>query len=383
MVSAVLKRKVWINQGVYDVFPNQFIVLVGPPGVGKGTAIHPAHSFIRDFKPELANYISDRVSAERIIQKLAQGFPVQSVVNGAVVTSNESTAVIQAMELSTFLSSSDWMTSFMCDMWDRSHFEQDTKNKGTHIIKDMSVSLIGACVPEFIRKINGHRDAGAAINGGFTARAMFVFAGEKSKKISRPSSLENTINGPQTITNLRHDLEQIARNLKGEYKFSPDAYDRWDDWYLKLKIHDEDTDVVRHFKSRQPTHVQKVAMCLSAAQDDSMVISDWALSTAIVLVNEVLKTLDICFRSVGESSLAEATAKVQIFIERKGLCSRTELINAMHRHATIEDIDRIINTLEQMDVVRGYLNGGKQYYEHKHAGSPIKPGPGRPPSTIP
>ena len=49
VISAVLKKKVWVRRGTYKVYPNQYIVLVGPPGVGKGTAIHPAHSFIKDY----------------------------------------------------------------------------------------------------------------------------------------------------------------------------------------------------------------------------------------------------------------------------------------------------------------------------------------------
>ena len=369
VISAVLKKRVWVQRGTYKVFPNQYIVLVGPPGVGKGTAIHPAHSFIKDFKPQLSNYLSDRITAPKIIEKLANGFDAPQVLNGQVVVAKESTCCLQATELATFLGSSDWMTSFLCDTWDRNEFEYDTKNKGTSHIKDMCVSLIGACTPDFIRKINGTRNATDAINGGFTARTMFVFANEKSKKLAWPVALENTNGGKETIANLRHDLELISQ-VKGEFSFDQEAHFEWIKFYNSINHTDSDSDVVRYFKSRQDVHVMKVAMCLSAATTDALVIDRWCLTTAIALVKGVLDTLDITFRGVGESSLAEATAKIQLYIERKGVTSRSELVRDNHRHCTMEDLDRITNTLMQIGCLKTYTQGGRCYYEHVNQRGP-------------
>lgn len=369
VISAVLKKKVWVKRGTFKVYPNQYIVLVGPPGVGKGTAIHPAHSFIKDYQPSLSNYLSDRITAPKIIERLANGFQTQAVVNGAIVISKESTAVLMATELSTFLGSSDWMTSFLCDTWDRNEFEYDTKNKGSSHIKDMCVSLIGACVPDFIRKINGKQNSSEAINGGFTARTIFVFSNEKSKELPWPISLEDVAKVPstgktglETIANLRHDLELISR-LNGEFTFDNTAYHDWIAFYKTIKVQDSDSDVVRHFKARQNIHVIKVAMCLSAATNDSLVIDHWCIDTAIKFVQGVLNTLDITFRGVGESTLSEATAKVQMYIERKGLTSRKELIRDNHRHATVEDLDRILNMLIQIGYIKNFNKGGNIYYE--------------------
>lgn len=366
VISAVLKKKVWVDRGTYKIYPNQYIVLVGPPGIGKGEAIHPAHAFIKDFNtPKLAHYLSDRITAPRIIELLAAGFQSNKVVNGHIVVSNESVAVLQAMELSTLLGASDWMTTFLCDAWDRGEYEYSTKNKGNSHIKEMCVSLIGACVPDFIRKINGKQHDMQAINGGFTARTIFVFGNQKSKQLPWPVSLAKTPDGPAKIAALRHDLERIAE-LNGEFTFTKDAIDTWGPWYTNhLKSKDEDSDVVRHFKSRQVAHVLKVAMCMSAAQGDSLLIDRWALTSAIALVEGVLRTLDLTFRGVGESSLAEATAKVQSYIERKGICLRQELVRDLHRHATLEDLDRIIYTLITMGcIVEKTKNGGRVYYVH-------------------
>lgn len=371
VISAVLKNRVFIPWSNFQIYPNQYIVLVGPPGIGKGMSIHPAHDFVKLYNtPNLVNYISDRVTAPKIIETLAAGFQTQRVINGQIHTGKDSTACLQSMELGTLLGSSDWMTTFLCDAWDRGSYDYGTKNKGSATIKDMCISLVGGCVPEYIRKINGKQHAMEAINGGFTARTIFVFGNTKSKSLPWPIALKRTVGGQDKIDNLRHDLEQIAQ-LNGEYTFTPNAVRIWTKWYPTIKIRDEDTEVVRHFKSRKHIHVLKVAMCLQASHSDDLVIDEWPLKTAISLVQGVENTLDVTFRGVGESTLAEATAKVQLFIEAKGAVSKKELVRSMHRHATLEDIDRILFTLMTMGEIVEQRAGYFVHHTHKGAGANV------------
>jgi hypothetical protein len=364
VISAVLKNNVFVSRGLYKIFPNQYIVLVSPPGIGKGSAIHPAHNFVKNppSKVAMANYMSDRITAPKIIEKLAAGFPVTRVVNGSLHSTTEASAVLQAAELSTFLGSSDWMTSFLCDAWDRGEFEYDTKSKGTNIVKNMCVSLIGACVPDFIRSIN--KDAGVAVNGGFTARTIFVFATDKSKSIVWPTGFESTATNRAISDKLWHDLEIISR-LNGEFKWSPTAMVLFERFYKGITVEEHDSDVVRHFKARQSTHVLKVAMCMSAAGRDDLVIDDYEITTAINFVDAVKRTLDVTFRGVGESPLAEAMARVQTYIERKGVTSFSEILRDNYRHIVREDLERVLYTLEAVQIIQRITNSGNIKYKYR------------------
>ena len=362
VISAVMKKRTWIRRGLYKIYPNQYIVLVSPPGIGKGSAIHPAHSFVKDPKPMMANYMSDRITAPKIIENLAKGFASVSVVNGVIQNGLEASCVLQATELATFLGSSDWMTAFLCDAWDRGEFEYDTKGKGTHLIKDMCVSLIGACVPEFIRTIN--RDGANAINGGFTARTLFVFANDKSKSLVWPVGFDGNATTQKIAQDLAHDLTEIAK-LNGEFTWTPTAKFLFEKFYNAVANREDDTDVVRHFKARKSTHVLKVAMCFSAAGRDDLVIDDYEINTAIALVNNVEQTLDITFRGVGESPLAEATARIQSYVERKGYVSRSEILRDNFRHITSEDLDRVLMVLESISFIKREIISGKLFYRHQ------------------
>jgi hypothetical protein len=385
VVSAVLKNHVRMARGPYVVNPNQYIILVGPPGVGKGTAIHPAFDIPK--KLGLINTISDRVTAQKIVERLSNGFdappkiiygttnghgplPTNTVAGGhlfntsstpTIVATRESAATIMSTELQTLLSSSEWMTQFLCDAWDRKDFEYDTKNKGTHIVKDMCVSMIGACVPAYIQSIN--KSTEAAVNGGFTARAVFVYADKKAQDIVWPRNLEETM-GAEFIKKLEEDLVSIS-NLEGEFTFSPEAKNLFETFYKTSPIvrqHEADSEVMLYFKSRVHVHFFKVAMAFSAARDDSRIIDRIDTLVSIDLLKQIQQNLDRAFRGVGNSPLADATQKVLGYIERMGAANRRQILKHNYMHVTNDDLSRVLFTLCEMGTVREDSIGGEKIF---------------------
>jgi hypothetical protein len=365
VVSAVLKNHVYFERGVYTIYPNQYIILVGPPGVGKGTAIHPAYEIPLKF--DLINLVNDRNTAPRILEKLSKGFagpvavPQIANVSAANIVPNpqkDSSATIKASELQTLLGSSDWMTTFLCETWDRKDFEYDTKTAGSSIVKNMCVSLIGACVPAYIQSLS--KETAAAINGGFTARAVFVYANEKSKNIEWPKSFSQLQNGADIYKKLQDDIITIS-NLRGEFSIDPYAKAIFEDFYRSNAVRHlhTDSDVMQHFKSRIHVHAFKVAMTLSAAAGDSLTINKQDMQVAITLVKQVQANLDRAFRGFGTSQLAEVTSRIQEFIEHRGQTTRKEILTFNHKYASPEDIDRILYVLRQIDYIKEENVGNK------------------------
>src|SRR3954464_3732155 len=109
-LSGSLKRKVYMQHGLERWYANQYIVLVGPPGVGKGRAISPGIHITKS--ANTVNFLSDRITAEKIVDRLAVGFPTtipSPTGTGNNVVTTESSATIVSKELPNFLSASDWM----------------------------------------------------------------------------------------------------------------------------------------------------------------------------------------------------------------------------------------------------------------------------------
>lgn len=362
-ISSSLKRRVYIWRNFVQYFPNQYIVLVGPPGIGKGASIHPVMDIVNE--AGTVNFLSDKITAERIIQKLAEGFTKiapSATVNGGLATvsfQQDHTATILSKELPVFLSSSDWLHSLLCQMWDEHSFEYETKNKGSYKVTEMCVGMLAACVPDFIRMLS--RDAMAPITGGFTARTIFVYASEKARLI--PGGWGKPV---QNITQLKgelvNDLSHIA-SLQGEMILDNQALTLWDSKYKEHNAKgDFDSDVSANFKSRLSSHIIKTAITISISESDSLVVTESQLKRAIEVIERIRDKVDIVFRSVGESPLAVSQDRILSYIQNNGVASRQELLRMNYRHMTDDELSKILVVL----VNGGFIQETTQDHKTKY-----------------
>lgn len=366
VLSAVLKKNIWLNYKTFTVYPNQYIVLVGPPGVGKGEAIHPAHGLTKDHG--LVNYLSDRITAPRIIERLFQGFTSQIKVTNGKVTSGakDSSATLMSTELPTLLTSSDWMLQFLCDAWDRNKFEYDTKNKGSHLITDMCTSLMGACTPDYIRKLN--KDSMATVQSGFSARTLFIYAEEKSKSLNWGINLQTSPDTLKALDKLALDLVALS-NMSGEMTLDSFAQAEWNKFKNLLTTDESDSEAYKNFRSRQHIHVLKLAMTLAASETHSYVITRQVLLKAIAMVESVAEGVDLIFRGVGESDLSAVTARLQTYIEKRGNVTYNQLIKDNMRYMNSAQITQVIDVLKLIGFITVASVGLQQHISY--AGTPI------------
>jgi hypothetical protein len=363
VLSGVLKNEVWFKDGLYTLYPNQFIILTGPPGIGKGTAINFAWKLVKVAQPPLVNILTDKITGPKILHLIADGWPSKpTVINGqAIIASKEHTCTIIAAELQSMLTSGDDMLPIFCSLWDQDEYEYQTKNQGSAIIKGMCVSLIGGTVPDYIRSLD--RDSNAAVAGGFTARCIFIFEDKKSKELPFAPTIENSPKSLELYEKLKNDILHIAANVKGEYVLNDEARIVFSNFYSAVSPLPEDSDAMLNFKGRMRTHIWKMAMILAAARKDKMVIEGQDVKDAIYLVTTVRRQLDKVFRGVGSSQLAEPTARVQSVIERYGMLTKQELIKATNRHMDPSTLDRVLYVLETIGFCTTQKVGTKIYWK--------------------
>lgn len=343
VLCSSLKRNVFMKRS-FTFYPNQYIILVGPPGVGKGEAIKPAVSIAK--KADTANYLSDRWTAERIVQKLANGFskPGFSTVGGVAkgVIVQDASATIVSTELPVFLGASDWMLPFLCEMWDKNEFEYETKHGTSSKVSDLCTSLVAGCVPDFIRKIN--KDSGGIITGGFTSRCIFAYADKPAKEIAWSQPLEGT----QLEQDLIDDLRHISL-LNGEMKFHPRAYTKYEAFYHSCMMNGKfEQAVVAHFKGRARTHVLKTAIALCVSETDNLVIEETHLEQAIQMIVQVQNDLERVFRFVGANKELEAIENIMMFLEHKGMASFDEVMLYNYRYLSEmseEGLQRLLSVM--------------------------------------
>jgi len=361
-LSSTLKRSCYLWYRGIKFFPNQYIILVGPPGIGKGEAINKGYEIASETKT--INYIKDWHTPQEILEELADGFQHLGLKPGQVVTTNviqDHTCCIMAPELAVFLQQYDNLHSLMCAWWDQNKFDYKTKNKGKHVIEDMSVSLLGGCVPDYVRSLS--KDRLAPITGGFTARTIFVYATEKFQLVDDnfgiPSQQQALLK-----KHLVNDLKHIS-TLQGELSVEKSAAILWQEVYKRHNTKGTiDSDASTNFKSRISSHIIKTAISISISESDSLTITRDQLRRAIEYIEAIRDKVDIVFRSVGESPLANIQAKIVTYIDTIGSTSYKTLLKAMYRDATEDQVQAIIRLLIQVGLVLERIDSkGQVYYE--------------------
>lgn len=321
----------------------------------------------------VANILSDRVTMEYALEKLSKGFPktVSTQIPGSPIQSfkigSEATCLMVSTELSVFITASQFSITCLSDLWDCKEgiYQYGTRGKGEWNLNNPYVTLIGASAQDWLIK----SIPADAVGGGFTRRVNFVFSSKKEKKVAWPSR-----NGSLGTQGLVEDLRHISQ-LKGEVKFAPDARATFESYYLSCEANDFDDEATVVYKTSKWANASKLAMCISASRGDSLEISKEDLELAIAKTEEVVEDLKIVFRSVGESPLVSATARVLNFIERQGYASRQEILSINWKHISDLDLDRIIATLREANVIEERNVGKRTLYFVTSSAQPVTPNP--------
>jgi len=366
IIGGVLKNHVFIKDGLYTLHPNQYIVLVSPPGIGKGTAMNFSWGIIRE-KPvnPLVNIVQDRITAPRILEKIAVGWnsSVPQIVNQQLIIGGavDHTCTIFSTELQVLTTASDWMLTFLTDTWDRYDYEYETKNKGSSNVKSMCTSLIGGTVPDFIQNID--RNTSLPIKGGFSSRCLFIYADTPARELIFPPPIDSNPQSMALLAAIKNDLEHIAYNIAGEYTYNTEARIKFEN-FIKANRPDDSSDnlSVRYFKTRVRAHVLKLAMIISASRNDSLIIDGYDMDNSISYIKTVLCDLEKVFRGAGESELAPAIGKVRSFIEKMGMANQKELMRQLHTNITFENLQRVLYTLETAGYVVPITRGKVTYW---------------------
>jgi hypothetical protein len=360
-LSSTLKRNVFTWYRDIQFFPNQYIILVGPPGIGKGECIGRGYYMAKE--AGTINYIADWHTPQEIIEELATGFANVSLKIGQVTTAaiqQDHSCCIIAPELAVFLQNYDNLHSLMCTWWDKNEFEYKTKNKGKHVIENLSVSMLGGCTPDFVRSLS--KDRLAPITGGFTARTIFVYATEKFQLVKKYFGAPTVIRS-KLRDDLISDLKHIS-NIQGELYFDKEATKLWETTYEE---HNKrgiiDSDASTNFKARISSHIVKTAITASIAESDSLIITRDHLERAIQYVEYVRDKVDVVFRCVGESPVSGAGAKLLAYIDTVGQLTYKQMLRFLHRDVTEDQLIGILNVYVKINLIKEVQGVSGVYYE--------------------
>ena len=300
-VAAALERKVWVRTMGSSLYPGLFTFLVGPPGIGKGQAIHPGERILREI-PELHVGPSDMTAAslidalnESVRRIILKGNPPLLEFNSLIVISRELGVLVPAWE-STLMNN-------LTDIYDGFTVDQKRRGKDLRIkINAPQINLLGACTPGYLNEVM----PSGAWDQGFISRTIMVFCGERV--IRDPFVDESTA---QLSTRLHADLLADMKTMvsaTGVMAFTTPAAQAIKAW-IKNGCPPEPTHAkLQFYNARRIAHLLKLCMIASMSRSNDKVITIENYTEALNWLIEVERYMPDIFKSMtngGDSNAME------------------------------------------------------------------------------
>lgn len=341
-IAAMLQRKVSLPWGHFNIFPNLYIVLVGPSGSRKGTAMNLGYPFLRELGIRLA---AEAITREALIKELRSS--TNTDIDGQGRPLIHCSLTIHSQELTVFLGYNNMqMMADLCDWYDcKDRWTYRTKNQGTDEIVGVWVNMLGATTPDLLRSTL----PADAIGGGLTARMILVYERRKAKSVTCPFLTAAEL---KLKNDLLADLEQIL-TLKGEFKLTPEYMDYWNQWYPAQDAKPPFTDSrLGGYIERRAIHALKLSIVVNVSRSSKMILELHDLKRAISLMEDVEHRMPYVFSGVGKAQMADVLVRAWTFIAVQKQLKTSQLMREFHVDADVDDLSAIVRTLETMRVIR-------------------------------
>jgi hypothetical protein len=345
-LSSIIGRRVWIDQGIFEVVPNLYVVLVGPSGNRKTSAMTPAKNLIRElglpFSAECVTkekLVLDIYAAERIVADMPDAYKKDFGIYSPMTC--------MVTELSEFLGAGGLgMINFLVTIYDQRVYDIRTKNKGDTLIRGPYLSLLACTTPDWIT-IYLRQDV---ISGGFSRRAIFVLETAKSGRIAFPTITAEMDQAWKDLV----AYSKLLLTVKGPFTWEPEAKQFYERWYMSLQIPTDPT-LAGYYESK---HIQllKIAMLLSLSEGTSLVLTKRDLEFGLELLGLAEVNMSRVFSGMGRNELNPIANKIILTIKAQGpvkrkvgdeeedvyLCPEKQIRATFFREASKQEMDQII-----------------------------------------
>lgn len=359
MISSALERRVVMNWGHTEVFPNQYIVLIGPSGVRKGEPLTIVRSLLEEVN---INLVAEAITREALIRRIKNSMTNYELPYEKGLKLRYQSAVTAVIEeLATFLEGDPRFLAALTNWYDsRERWVYETKNQGIDDITGICFNMLGSMAPDWIP----HTIPSSTIGGGFTSRILFIVEHRKARTIEDPNQFPIDL---KMRANIIADLEDI-RQLSGEIIFHPRALELYKSWYAAedAKINSGRPPLTdprfSGYVSRRATHVKKISMAVSAARSNSLVVTEQDFKRAKALMERAEINMQEAFEQVGLSDYAEQTTKVMKWVKERGTATRSQVMQEFYRDIDGRAMEIIQSTLVAARFIRVDLDLGQPVY---------------------
>lgn len=326
-IAGALRRHVWIDHGTFKWYPSFYIIFVCPPEVISKSTNAGVAMEILEAVPGI-HFGPDNITWQSLVTSFANTSEEFQYGEEFIPMSAQ---MFFSSELGLLVDFNDrQMINILIDFWDgRKSFKKETKMSGNDIVIAPFISILACTTPDWIAA----NLPAIAVGGGFTSRCVFVYADKKERLVAHPKHhMPADFKDKQML--LLQDLEHIATNLIGEFHFSKEAIEWEETWYQKLWTSDRAHATPDDLKAlqRRHTHINKLAMIVSVARSDSLLIEQTDFELADLMLRQTAEQYPMVFSRIGQSDVAQQATRFLEIIKAKGEIPYDQAYAVVHTH---------------------------------------------------
>jgi hypothetical protein len=379
-LATVVKREVWLRWGDDALYPNLYVIFVGPAGVKKSAAISKMDGVLSLFSKYISDRNIKRIKTITVVRnKATPESLLESMIpskkgtrrftfkdsQGATITDNSgqpmvyeftSAASIVLPEMSVMISRSSYAESMiqnLMDLYDcQPHFEYRTVGKGLIELKNLFTCFIAATTPDgFSQTIPK-----AALGDGFISRCSIVYQKDSPRVFQEPL----VVPGAPNKKELAQRLAWIAENNFGEHVLSEAAYKLEGSWYRKFRERQSE-DPNSSTKSRMQIMIRKVAILMKiqrySASFESNVVTEGDMKDALKLIEATFRTSPVLLEMIDEDQFWSKITRIREYLQKKIKVQRATLMQ--NTKTTAGQLNAVLDHLLQEGVLEIHNGNGE------------------------
>ena len=354
-IGAILERNLFIPHGHSQIFPNQYLMLIGSAGTRKSTSIKLMKSIL--VKAGYTTISAERTSKEKFLLDLAgysdEPSDADSILNQNLFGSDDDTSTVRPMfigadEANDFFGIGNLeFLSILGSLWDwtGAPYSNRIKTGKSVSIPNPTVTILAGNTPTgfslaFPSDILGQ---------GFFSRLLLVYGEPNGKKIPFPR-----IPDPQHTTHIVTYLQHIKSYHFGELDYTDTARALLSLIYTQPKSFDD----IRFdsYHNRRFTHLLKLCIVIAASKLEKD-IGEKTVIEANTYLSYIETLMPKALGEFGKSRNSDVTHKILSFIEAHDgvvLKDLMKLVSAdLEKPSDIGDILKKLSMSDKIQSVNG------------------------------
>lgn len=333
ILSTSLQRKIYCQLHGRPLYPNLYVILVGPPGVGKGRAITEA-------RERLSKLNNLRVSPAMLSpQKFFHNIGESTKADGLDLVASYAVLID---ELSTFIPATfkdPTLINLLTDFFDCPKIRSyETLSRAAAQAENIYLTMLCGTTPKSLSEIFGKSTSGL----GFVSRTNFIYS-EQSSRLDIFSADKN-----HDWKLLDGSLSSIA-SLRGEISFVPLAGQAVQDW-LDSGMEPRITEPrLEEYNARRAMHFIKLCMLYAVARKSLEVdLSDVEEAKETLL--EAEKDMLNAFSYMGANPVLEAINHTAAWLQSEFTARQSPIPEAAIKRRLLQEIapQYIKSTLQEL-----------------------------------